>query len=58
MVNYKKAGKIYVSNFGKIIQTILSLWDLVVLFFIKQKKHEKENEYNLINEDIGLNGKI
>jgi len=56
--SYKKAGKIYVSNFGKIVQTIFSLLDLIILFFIKPRKHEKENEYNLINEDIGLNERI
>ena len=55
---YRKAGKIYVSNFGKIVQTIFSLLDLVVLFFTKPRKHEKENEYKLINEDIGLNERI
>ena len=56
--SYRKAGKIYVSNFGKIIQTIFSLLDLIMLFFIKPRKHEKENEYNLISEDIGLNERI
>ena len=56
--SYRKAGKIYVSNFGKIIQTIFSLFDLIVLFFIEPKKHKKENEYNLINEDISLNERI
>ena len=56
--SYRKAGKIYVSNFGKIIQTIFSLLDLIILFFIKPRKHEKENEYNLISEDIGLNERI
>ena len=56
--SYRKAGKIYVSNFGKIIQTIFSLSDLIMLFFIKPGKHEKEREYNLINEDIGLNERI
>ena len=56
--SYRKAGKIYVSNFGKIIQTLFSLKDLIILFFIKKKKHEKEIEYNLINEDIGLNERI
>jgi len=56
--SYRKAGKIYVSNFGKIIQTIFSLLDLIMLFFIKPRKHEKEKEYNLINEDIGLNERI
>ena len=58
IVSYREAGKIYVSNFGKIIQTIFSLFDLVVLFFIEPKKHKKENEYNLINEDISLNERI
>ena len=56
--NYQKAGKIYVSNFGKIIQTILSLLDLIKLFFIKPKDYEKKIEYNLINEDIRLNERI
>ena len=32
MENYKKSGKIYVNNFGKIFQTILSLFDLMILF--------------------------
>ena len=56
--NYQKAGKIYVSNFGKIIQTILYLLDLIKLFFIKPKDYEKKIEYNLINEDIRLNERI
>ena len=56
--SYRRAGKIYVSNFGKVIQTIFSLLDLIILFFIKPRKHAKENEYNLINEDISLNERI
>ena len=56
--NYRRSGKIYVSNFGKIIQTLFSLKDLIILFFVKEKKYEKELEYNLISEDIGLNERI
>ena len=56
--NYQKAGKIYVSVFGKLIQTILSLVDLLKLFFIKPKEYEKKIEYNLISEDISLNERI
>ena len=56
--NYRRSGKIYVSNFGKIIQTLFSLKDLIILFFLKKKKYEKELEYNLISEDIGLNERI
>ena len=55
---YKGAGKIYVSNFGKVIQTILSIFDLIILTFLKPRKIEKEYEYNLINEDISLNERI
>ena len=55
---YKKSGKIYVSTFGKIIQTIFSFLDLIILFFMKPRKHKKENEHNLINEDIALNERI
>ena len=58
IANYKKAGKIYVSNFSKIIQTILSLLDLIKLFFIRSKEYENKIEYNLINEDIRLNERI
>ena len=56
--SYRKAGKIYVSNFGKVVQTFFALKDLITLFFIEKKKYEKEIEYNLINEDIGLNERI
>ena len=58
IVNYLKGGKIYVSNFEKIIQTILSLYDLIKLFFIRSKQYEKRIEYNLINEDIRINERI
>ena len=39
--NYRQSGKIYVSNFGKVIQTLFSLKDLIILFFLKKKKYEK-----------------
>ena len=55
---YRTAGKIYVSNFGKIVQTIFSLFDFIILFFSSPKKLEKEYEFNLINEDISLNERI
>ena len=56
--SYRKAGKIYVTNLGKIIQTLLSFLDFITLFFMKPKKDRNENKYNLINEDIGLDEKI
>ena len=56
--NYNNSGKIYVSNTGKIFQTILSFFDLIKLFFIKSEKHFVEKEHALINEDINLNERI
>ena len=36
--NYNNAGKIYVSNLSKILETFLSLLDLIKLFFVSSKK--------------------
>ena len=58
IINYQNAGKIYVSNFGKIIQTFLSLLDFIKLFFVRPKKYGEKIEYSLINEDIKLNERI
>ena len=56
--NYNNAGKIYVSNVGKIIQTILSLYDLIRIHFVNYKEHLKKNEHLMINEEINLNERI
>ena len=56
--NYNNAGKIYVSNTAKTIQTILSFFDLIKLFLIKSEVHLREKEHMLINEDINLNERI
>jgi 15-cis-phytoene synthase len=53
--NYENSGKIYVSNIGKIIQTILSIFDLIKLLFIKSGDHLRYNEHLIINEEINLN---
>ena len=53
--NYNNSGKIYVSNIGKIIQTFLSLFDLIRLSLIKNKDHLRIKEHQLINEEINLN---
>ena len=58
MENYKKSGKIYVSNFGKINQTLLCIIDLIRLLFIKSTDHSRKDEHNLINEQINLNERI
>ena len=58
MDNYKNSGKIYVSNFGKINQTLLSIFDLIKLVFIKPGEHLRKDEHSIINEQINLNERI
>lgn len=58
MENYKNSGKIYVSNFSKIYQTFLSIFDLIKLFFIKSEEHLRKDEHATINEEINLNERI
>ena len=56
--NYNQSGKIYVSNFGKFIQTILSMFDFLLLLIINTKKHENDEDHQIINEEINLNERI
>ena len=56
--NYNKSGKIYVSNIGKLLQTILSIFDFLILLIRKQKEHDKESEHQIISEEINLNERI
>ena len=46
--DYESAGKIFVTNVGKIKQTFLSLFDFIILIFLKPIR----NSYNLSHEDI------
>ena len=52
--NYKNSGKIYVSNLGKLNQTILSILDFIRLLFVKSDEHLRKNEHNIINDKINL----
>ena len=58
MENYKKSGKIYVSKFEKLIQTILSLYDLYKLSLMNPEKHQMEKDYFLIRNEINLDERI
>ena len=58
METYQKSGKIYVNNLEKIFQTILSLWDLIILFFIDIESHQRTKEYNIINQKINLDERL
>ena len=56
--NYKKSGKIYVSNIEKIIQTLLSIFDLVKISLISKNDDNIKHNHDLINEEINLNERI
>ncbi len=56
--NYKKSGKIYVSNIEKIIETFLSFFDLIKLSLISKNDDNINHDHNLINEEINLNERI
>ena len=56
--NYNESGKIYVSSFGKLFQTILSIFDFFVLLIANSEEHDKETEHKIISEEINLNERI
>ncbi|WP_435096184.1 phytoene/squalene synthase family protein [Candidatus Pelagibacter bacterium nBUS_27] len=56
--NYKRSGKIYVSNPEKIIETLYSLLDLIKLFLINKSDDDIRHNHFLINEEINLDERI
>ena len=55
---YKNAGKIYVNNFDKIIQTLICFVDLIKLSLIKNNENLTDNEHLIIAEKINFNERI
>ena len=56
--NYQNSGKIYVSNTEKILETFLSIFDLIKLSFSFKKNDQIQHDHNLINEEINLDERI
>ena len=56
--NYNKAGKIYVPIFEKVIQTFLSIFDFVKLFFIKNLNKGNQSNHNILEQEININERI
>ncbi len=56
--NYKKSGKIYVSNIEKVFETFLSIFDLIKLSLISKNDDNIEHDHDLINEEININERI
>ena len=56
--NYNNSGKIYVTSIGKIVQTFLSIYDLIILSLVKPGEHLRNKEHQMINEEINLYERI
>ena len=56
--NYKNSGKIYVSNAEKILETFLSIFDLIKLSFSYKRDDQIQHNHDLINEEINLDERI
>ena len=56
--NYINSGKIYVSNIEKIIETLLSVFDLIKLSLISKNDDNIKHDHDLIYEEINLNERI
>ena len=56
--NYQNSGKIYVSSVEKVLETFLSIFDLIRLSFSHKLDDEIQHDHNLINEEINLNERI
>ena len=56
--NYRKSGKIYVSNVEKIAETLFSIFDLFQLSLINKNDNHIQHDHFLINEEISLDERI
>ena len=56
--NYSKSGKIYVSNFEKVLETILSIYDLIILSLLNKNDDQIKHDHLLINKEINLDERI
>ena len=56
--NYKNSGKIYVTDIEKILETFLSIFDLIKLLLSDTNKDEIKHDHLLINQEINLDERI
>ena len=56
--NYSKSAKIYVSNLEKVLETILSIYDLIILSLLNKNDDQIEHDHLLINKEINLDERI
>ena len=55
---YNSAGKIYVSVLGKAVETFLSFFDFIKLFFVNSIEQEEQNEHIMLHKEINLDERI
>ncbi len=58
MENYEKSGKIYVNNFEKIYQTIISIFDLLLIYLKEVEPHQRKKEHAIISQEVDLDERI
>ena len=58
MENYEKSGKIYVNNFEKIYQTIISIFDLILVYLKELEPHQRAKEHVIISQEVDLDERI
>ena len=56
--SYKESGKIYVSNIEKIIETFISIFDLIKLLMTNKNNNYTEHDHFLINAEINIDERI
>ena len=56
--NYQNSGKIYVSNIEKVLETFLSIFDLLRLSLTFKSDDQIHHDHILINEEINLDERI
>ena len=58
MENYEKSGKIYVNNFEKIYHTIISIFDLILVYLKEIEPHQRAKEHIIISQEVDLDERI
>ncbi len=58
MENYEKSGKIYVNNFEKTYQTIISIFDLILIYLKEIEPHQRAEEHTIISQELDLDERI
>ncbi len=56
--DYKRSGKIFVTKLGKVKETFLSIYDFILLLFLKPNKHNLDFHHFNIRREINLDDRF